>query len=103
MRLYLAYFNLVACDLVPFDSNFERECKLFTQHVVLDDDCCISWNVGRTKINLVTSNKLYFFVYNLSYDVNIDLQIPRDSSYLVRVSAWDLIPRYSKLTWAHSM
>ena len=57
MRLYLAYFNLVACDLVPFDSNFERECKLFTQHVVLDNDCCISRNVGRTKINLVTSNK----------------------------------------------
>ena len=51
MRLYLAYFNLVACDLVPFDSNFETECKLFTQHLVLDNDCCISRNVGRTKIN----------------------------------------------------
>ena len=60
MRLYLAYFNLVACDLVPFDSNFETECKLFTQHLVLDNDCCISQNVGRTKINLVTSNNLYF-------------------------------------------
>ena len=59
MRLYLAYFNLVACDLVPFDSNFETECKLFTQHLVLDNDCCISRNVGRTKINLVTSNKSY--------------------------------------------
>ena len=57
MRLYLAYFNLVACDLVPFDSNFETECKLFTQHLVLDNDCCISENVRRTKINLVTSNK----------------------------------------------
>ena len=28
--------------------------------LVLDNDCCMSWNVGRTKINLVTSNKLYF-------------------------------------------
>ena len=60
MRLYLAYFNLVACDLVPFDSNFETECKLFTQHLVLDNDCCISRNVRRTKTNLFTSNNLYF-------------------------------------------
>ena len=63
MRLYLAYFNLVACDLVPFDSNFGTECKLFTQHLVLDNDCCISQNVGRTKMNLVTSNKLYYFLF----------------------------------------
>ena len=63
MRLYLAYFNLVACDLVPFDSNFETECKLFTQHLVLGNDCCISRNVGRTKINLITSNKLYYFLF----------------------------------------
>ena len=62
MRLYLAYFNLVACDLVPFDSNFETECKLFTQHLVLDNDCCISRNVGRTKMKLVTSNSLYFLL-----------------------------------------
>ena len=33
----------------------------FIQHLVLDNnDCCISRNVGRTKINLVTSNNLYF-------------------------------------------
>ena len=63
MRLYLAYFNLVTCDLVPFDSNFETERKLFTQNLVLDNDCHISRNVGRTKINLVTSNKLYYFLF----------------------------------------
>ena len=63
MRLYLAYFNLVACDLVPFDSNFETECKLFTQHLVLDNYCCISRNIGKTKINLVTSNKLHCFLF----------------------------------------
>ena len=74
MRLYLAYFNLVACDLVPFDSNFETECKLFTQHLVLDNDCCISRNVGRTKINLVTSNKLnYFSFINLTEQTKIRL------------------------------
>ena len=58
MSLYLADFNLVACDLVrfvPFDSNFETECKLLvTQDLVRDNDCCISRNVGRIKINLVT-------------------------------------------------
>ena len=37
--------------------------NLFTQHIVLDNDCCISRNV------------VLFFVYNLSYDVNIDLPI----------------------------
>ena len=35
---------------------------LFTQHIVLDNDCCISRNVGRTEINLVTSNKLYYLL-----------------------------------------
>ena len=65
MRLYLAYFNLVACDLVPFDSNFETECKLFTQHLVLDNDFCINRNVGRTKINLVTSNNLYEKIHHV--------------------------------------
>ena len=67
MRLYLAYFNLVACDLVPFDSNFETECKLFTQHLVLDNDCWISRNIWKTKISLVTSNNLhvlYFWKWN---------------------------------------
>ena len=45
---------------LTFDSNFETECKLFIQNLVLDNDCCISRNVGKTKINLVTSNSLYF-------------------------------------------
>ena len=41
----------------------ETKCKLFTQHIVLYNDCCISRNVGRTEINLVTSNKLYYFLF----------------------------------------
>ena len=60
MSLYLADFDLVACDIVPFDSNFETECKPSIQHLVLENDCCISRNVGRTKKNLVTSNDLCF-------------------------------------------
>ena len=63
MDLYLADFNLVACDLVRLylivilkqNVNFS-----FNIYLVLDNDCCISRNVGRTKINLVTSNNLYF-------------------------------------------
>ena len=27
---------------VVFDSNFKAECRIFIQHVVLDNDCCIS-------------------------------------------------------------
>ena len=30
------------------------------QHLVHDNYCCIGRNVGKTKINLVTSNNLYF-------------------------------------------
>ena len=62
MNLYLADFNVVAFDLVRFhlivilrqNVNFS-----FNIYLVLDNDCCISRNVGRTKINLVTSNNLY--------------------------------------------
>ena len=43
-----------------FDSNFKTECKLYIQELAFDNDFCISRNVGRTKINLVTSNNLYF-------------------------------------------
>ena len=50
-------------ELGPFVNNFETECQLFIQHLVLDNGCCISRSVGRTKTNLVTSNSLYFF-YN---------------------------------------
>ena len=46
--------------LLSFDSNFKTECKVFIQHLVLNNDCCFSRNVGKTKINLVTSNNLYF-------------------------------------------
>ena len=52
MSLYLADFDLVACDIVPFDSNFETECKPSIQHLVLENDCCISRNFGRTKKKL---------------------------------------------------
>ena len=31
------------------------------KHLVLDDGCCISQNVGRTEMNLVKSNNLYFY------------------------------------------
>ena len=31
------------------------------QHLVHDSDCCVRRNVGRTKINLATSNNLYPF------------------------------------------
>ena len=62
MDLYLADFSLVACDLVRLylivilkqNVNFS-----FNIYLVLDNDCCIGRNVGRTKINLVTSNNLY--------------------------------------------
>ena len=34
--------------------------KFVIHTLVPDNDCCLSRNVGRTKINFVTSNKLYF-------------------------------------------
>ena len=49
-------WKLNVVTYVPFDSDFETECKLFTQHLGLENDCCISRNVGRTKVKLVTSN-----------------------------------------------
>ena len=30
------------------------------KHLVFDDDCCVSQNIGRTKRNLVKSNNLDF-------------------------------------------
>ena len=33
---------------------------MLLQHLVLDNDCCISRNVGKTKIDLVMSSNLYF-------------------------------------------
>ena len=46
----------IACKLLLLTFNF-FEYKLFTQLIVLDNDCCISRSVGRTEINLVTSNE----------------------------------------------
>ena len=60
MSLYLGDFNLVACVLVRFHwIVILKQCKLLIQHMVLDNDCCISRNVARTKINLVTSDNDY--------------------------------------------
>ena len=50
-------------SLVHFDCNFETEFKLFIQHLMLDN--CISWNVGRTKINLFTLNNSYYILITL--------------------------------------
>ena len=36
---------------VPSDSNFKTGFKLFIHHLVLDNDCCISWNVGKSEID----------------------------------------------------
>ena len=52
-------------DNLPERSSTETiksELKLFIQQLVLDNDCCFSRNVGRTKINLVMSNNLYFLI-----------------------------------------
>ena len=71
MRLYLAYFNLVACDLVPFDSNFETECKLFTQHLVLGSDCCISQNVeGRSLDSYMSSYDDFLVIGDLNSEIS---------------------------------
>ena len=40
MSLYLADFNLVACDFIRFHLIvILKQCKLFIQHLVLDIDC----------------------------------------------------------------
>ena len=58
------------CDvLVTFQKVIRLQSFEFsiTDVIILDNDCCISQNVGRTKINLATSNnvnlKPSFFVY----------------------------------------
>ena len=42
---------------VPFDINFKTKFKVFIQHLVLDIDCCISRNDGRTEINDLKPSK----------------------------------------------
>ena len=63
IRRNQVYFSSpnVSTDTTVIFKDYETECELFTQHLVFDNDCCISQNVGRTKINLVTSNNLFFF------------------------------------------
>ena len=45
---------------------FETKCKLFIQHLVLDNDCCIIRNVGRTEIILVKPVYLGFSILKIS-------------------------------------
>ena len=57
-----------ACDFVRFHlrviSKQNVNFSFNIQHLALDNDCCISRDIGRTKINLVTSNNLYFLYTN---------------------------------------
>ena len=68
--LYLADFNPVACDFVRF-----HLIVIVKQNVnfslVFDNSSCISQNVGRTEIKLVTS--ITCISYSLNYDLEIDL------------------------------
>ena len=64
LEIFLSYLTHLAVALsflscVWYVLN-KADCKFFIQHLVLNDDYFISWNVGRTKINLFTSNKLHF-------------------------------------------
>ena len=44
---YLADFNLLTCDFVRFHFLvILKQCKVFIQYLVLDNDCCISGNAG---------------------------------------------------------
>ena len=58
------------------------------QHLVIDNDYCISWNVGRTKINLVTLSSLYFlFIINrITFKINtkyyLELLLPETMKLL---------------------
>lgn len=49
---------------------FKDIIQLF-QHLDLDEDCCISQNQERTKIDLVKLNKLHFF-HSLNYVIKTD-------------------------------
>ena len=59
---------------------FQTECKLFIQHLVLDNDCCISRNVARTEINLVMSNNLYFLFSFLTWSRLLDFTFAEEFS-----------------------
>ena len=65
--LYLADFNLVACDFISF------QLIVISKQNVNFHSICSPWNVGRTEINLTTSNsRLTYIFYSLNFDVNID-------------------------------
>ena len=42
-------FNLVALDFLKF-GNVKRLCRFFIQHLLLENDFCISQNVGKLKM-----------------------------------------------------
>ena len=71
---------------------FETECKFFIQHLVLDNDCCISRNIGRTEINLVmiillivelikditVYNELFCrIIYSSKNKIKVELDLPK--------------------------
>ena len=71
MSFIFSYCNLVECDFVKFHL---IKIKLFIQHhLVYDTDICISRNVGRTEINLVKSNNLYFCSLNIDLPIYMEL------------------------------
>ena len=62
---------------VKTDGRIVTDGPLYTG---LDDDCCISWNVGRTEINFITLIKLY--LHSANYDINTDLPVPLELASL---------------------
>ena len=59
IHLKVVHENCKLFYITNFD--FYRLCNSHViQQLVLDDDCCISQNIGGTEINLVKSNDLYF-------------------------------------------
>ena len=71
-----------------------KQCKLFIQHH--DNDCsAVSQNVGRTKINLVTSNSVYSkFVWRMENILKDYLSKP---SQLYSIASLCLISGFKKV------
>ena len=75
--------NITAYRIMPLCFSAIK-CNFFIHHLTLDSDFCITGNVGRTEINLVTSNNLYFF--SLVYlSLHIFLSNPIFSASFVNV------------------
>ena len=53
------------------NEKFTYRFKLFIQHLVLDNDCYISRNVGKSKKTWL--RRITCIFYSLNYDANIDL------------------------------